>query len=73
MTPFYTFPCLEADKQEILPTTCRRALHKQQPKVSRRIFGMLLTVVTTLPDLWPFHVSHFMSILSMQGHEGLWP
>jgi len=48
-------------------------LHKQQPKVSGRIFGMLLAVVTTSQDLQSFHVSHFMSILSGQGHEGLWP
>lgn len=73
MVPFNAFLYLEADKQEVLPATRGRALHKQQPKVSRGIFGMLPAVVTTLQDLQSFPVSHFTSILSMQGHEGLWP
>ena len=51
MVPFNTFLSLEADKQEILSAERRGTLHKQQPKVSGGIFGMLPAVVTTLQDL----------------------
>lgn len=51
MIPFDTFLSLEANKQEILSAARRGTLHKQQPKVSGGICGMLRAVVTTLQDL----------------------